>query len=287
MTTTRDLCLEAIAKIEHLFPAPRTLGRAMAMLRDPDSNVGDVAALIASDPVLAADVLRCANSAYYGAGVHISAIDQAIQKIGTREAVRVIGRLIAHSLTKRDLGNYGIDAEDFWAESLFNGLFMERLARSTQAVDADEAYTCGLLRFIGRLAVNQAINDAGFGLLWDGSAPLDVWEREQAGVTQAEAGGILMRRWHFSEEMALAIEGQEALASAESPVAMVQAMHFTAWILPAGQEQEFFLPESERPVVVPRQDFFARANGLDTETVAALIAETQQAFAAARDEHYH
>jgi hypothetical protein len=50
---------------------------------------------------------------------------------------------------------------------------------------------------------------------------------------------------------------------------------------------EFFLPESERPVVVPRQDPFVRSNGLTTEMIAGVLEETQQAFAKVRDEHYH
>jgi HD-like signal output (HDOD) protein len=286
MPNTRDSFLEAITKIEQLFPAPRTLGRAMALLRDPDSDLGDISALIGCDPALAADVLHCANSAFHG-GVHISSIDQAVQKIGSHETIRVLGRVIAQSLTKRDLGSYGIAAEDFWAESLFSALFLERLARETEAVDADEAYTCGLLRFIGRLAINQSINDGGVGLSWDGTAQLATWEREQTGVTQAEAGGMLLRKWKFSEGIALAVEGQDALASAESPVALVQALHFAASVLPPGLELAFFLAASEWPVVVPRQDPFVRANGLSMDMIAGLIEETQLAFAALRDEHYH
>lgn len=286
MPTHRDLFLEAIRKVEQLFPAPRTLGRAMALLRDPDSGVSEIASLISCDPALAANVLRCANSAFYGAGVPTSTIDEAVQKIGSQETIRILTRVIADSMIKRDLGSYGIAAEDFWAESMFSALFLERLARTTEAIEADEAYTCGLLRFIGRLAINQCIHDIGGGVFWDGSIQLDAWEREQVGMTQGEAGGLLLRQWKFTDEIASAVEGQDSLASAESPVALVQAMHFTASILPPGLDLAFFLAASERPVIVPRQDPFVRANGLSGEVMAELIEETQQAFIAVRDEHY-
>ncbi len=287
MTTARERFLEAIATIEQLFPAPRTLGRALSLLRDPDSDVNDIAVLIGSDPALAADVLRCANSAAYGAGVHLSAIDQAVQKIGSRETIRIVGRVITQGMTRNDLGSYGIDAEDFWAESLFNGIFLGNLARATEAIDVDEAYLCGLLRFIGRLAINQAIRDDGAGIFWDGRESLAAWEQENVGVTYAEAGGILLRRWQLSEDVAGAVEGQDALASVDSPIALVQALHFTSTVLPPGLDLAFFLDASDRPVVVPRQDPFVRANGLSQDMIADLIGETQRAFAAVREEHYH
>lgn len=285
--TARDLFLDAIGTIGNLYPAPRTLGRALALLRDPDSDVTDIAALISQDPALAADVLRCANSAAYGAGTHIAAIDQAVQKIGSSETIRILGRVITQGMTRKHLVNYGIDAEDFWAESLFNGIFMENLARSTRAVDIDDAYLAGLLRFIGRLAINQTMQAFGAGLFWDGVESLSAWEHSNVGVTYAEAGGILLRRWQISDEVALAVESQDWLESAESPVGIVQALHFAATVLPPGLEHTFFTTGSDRPVAVRLQDPFVRANGLSQDIVAELIEQSRVAFAKVRDEHYH
>lgn len=287
MPTAKDLFLEAIGTIGNLYPAPRTLGRALTLLRDPDSDVADIAALIGQDAALAADILRCANSAAYGAGLHISAIDEAVQKIGSRETIRLLGRVITQSMTKHHLVNYGIDAEDFWAESLFNGLFVENLADATGTFDADDGYLAGLMRFIGRLAINQTIHAFGAGLFWDGNEPLSAWEQENVGVTFAQAGGMLLRRWQLPEPVALAVEGQDLLESAESPHALVQAVHFTAGVLPPGLDLAFFQAASERPVAVPRQDPFVRANGLSQEMIAELIEATQRKFTAIRDEHYH
>ena len=284
--TARDLFLDAIGTIGNLYPAPRTLGRALVLLRDPDSDVADIAALIGQDPALAADVLRCANSAAYGVGVHVAAIDQAVQKIGSSETIRILGRVITQGMTRQHLANYGIDAEDFWAESLFNGIFMERLARTTRAVDIDDAYLAGLLRFIGRLAINQTMHAFGAGVFWDGVESLSAWEQSNVGVTHAEAGGILLRRWQISDTVALAVESQDWIESAESPIAIVQALHFAASVLPSGLEPAFFTTGSERPVAVRLQDPFVRANGLSEEGVVDLIEQTRADFARVRDEHY-
>jgi len=283
--TARELFLDAIGTIGHLYPAPRTLGRALALLRDPDSDVGDIAALIGQDPALAADVLRCANSVIHGGGVRVAAIDEAVQKIGSSQTIHLLGRVVAQGMLRKDLPNYGIDGEAFWAESLFNGIFLEHLARATRALEIDEAYLAGLFRFIGRLAINQTMHAFGAGIVWDGVEPLTAWEQANVGVTCAEAGGILLRRWQISDAVALAVESQDWSESAESPIALVQAVHFTATILPPGLDQAFFTGASDRTIAVPAQDPFARAHGLTDETIADLLALTRADFATVREQH--
>lgn len=285
--TAREVFLDAIGTIGNLYPAPRTLGRALTLLRDPDSDVTDIADLIGQDPALAADVLRCANSAIFGAGMRVTGIDQAVQKIGSSETIRILGRVITLGMTRQHLANYGIDAEDFWAESLFNGIFMENLATTTRAIDLDEAYLAGLLRFIGRLAINQTMHAFGAGVFWDGVESLSAWEESNVGVTYAEAGGILLRRWQISDSVALAVESQDWIESADSPVALVQALHFAGTILPPGLDLPFFTAESDRPVAVRLQDPFVRTYGLSQEVVTELIDASRAKFAVVREEHYH
>ena len=286
MIPSKEQFLAALAKTEQLFPAPRTLGRALFLLRDAHSDLGDISGLIGCDPALAADILRCANSAFYGFGLRVSAVDEAVQKIGFRETIRLLSLVVAHGATNRDLGSYGIPAEDSWAESLFSGLLLENLARAGNDLDSEEAYTAGLLRFLGRLAINQTIEDFGGGLFWNGTEPLDAWELATVGLTQAEAGALLLRKWKFSESMARAVENQNVPDISESPNSLVQAMHFLARILPSGLDLAYFLSLDQRPLAVPEDHPFARLQGLDAGRVGQLVAETHQSFLAIRTELY-
>jgi HD-like signal output (HDOD) protein len=286
MTPSKDQFLAALAKIEQLFPAPRTLGRALFLLRNAQSDLGDIAGLISCDPALAADVLRCANSAYYGFGIRITAIDQAVQKIGFRETIRLLSLIVAHGAASRDLGSYGIGADDFWAESLFSGLLLENIARATRDVDSDEAYTAGLLRFIGRLAINQTIEDFGGGLFWNGESTLDDWERDHVGMTQAKAGALLLRKWQFAESTAEAVENQNQPEGSRADGGLVQAMHLIARMLPPGLPLDFFLGLDQRPLPVPDGHPFLHQHNLAPEKIAELVLGTHRTFAAIRDELY-
>lgn len=277
---TKEQLLAAIATTGKLLPAPRTLGRALQLLRDPDSGLEAIAELIRADSALAADVLRYANSAYYNRQAKVSVIGEAVQVIGVRETTRLLSLAAVQQTTHRHLGSYGIAAEDFWAESLCNGLFLETLAARAAGIDAGEAYTTGLLRFIGRLAIDQALQDLGSSLFWDGAQPLAEWEREYVGLTQAEVGARLLRDWNFPETMVQAVGAQDAVgASDEAPgPLLVRAAHFAAQVLPAGRGRAILEASEHGDVFVPEDHPFARNFALNAAAIHEVCREAHRAF---------
>lgn len=52
----------------------------MKLLRDPQSDIASIANLVGPDAALAADIIRCANSAYYGGGS--GRIGESAQRLG-------------------------------------------------------------------------------------------------------------------------------------------------------------------------------------------------------------
>ena len=287
MIPTKEQFLASIAKTEKLVPAPRSLARAMRLLRDPQANLDDIADLISRDSALAVDVLRCANSAFYGNAERVAAVGPAVQIIGFRETIRLLNLVAAHQTTHRNLGSYGIAAEDFWAESLFSGLYLEGLARHTQAFDPGEAYTAGLLRFLGRLAINQAVDDLGGGLFWDGRTSLAEWERENVGITQAAAGAQLLRKWEFPEAVVQAVGTQDDAAVDAGAAPLVQAAHFAAQVLPSGLDRAFIESLEQHVLEFPPDHPFVATHGLSAEDATAVRVEAQAALLAIRDQLYN
>lgn len=271
MKPTKDQFLAAILKIERFSPAPRVLSKAMGLLRNPNSDLDDIVALIRTDAALTADIIRGSNSAFYGAGERVSSLDRALQKIGFRESIRLLNHAVAHLAAGRNLGSYGIAADDFWAESLFHGLFVEELAKHTEAASPDDAHTAGLLRYIGRLAINQSIDDLGGGLFWNEPEPVEQWELENVGVTQAQAGAILLKHWQFPDTTVQAVEWQHRAAESPQPNWLADALDFSAALLPPGSESAqlgtVLAAGEERLAAHP----FLGANKLEYAQVHAMI----------------
>lgn len=285
---TKEQFIEALAQIDRLVPAPRTLGRALQLLRNPDSGLYAIADLIRCDSALAVDVLRCANSAYYSRMTHVADVGDAVQVIGFRETIRLVSLVATHQTTNRNLGSYGIAAEDFWAESLINGLFLEGLARQVDIANEGEAYTSGLLRFVGRLAIDQVLQYLGGGLFWDGTTPLPDWERENVGLTQAEVGARLLRKWEFPESIALAVELQDssALRGPGAHLPLVQAAHFVSRLLPAGRGLAAINSTGAIAALDLSDHPFVKTYGVTAELIAMVRADAQRAFAGIRETLY-
>lgn len=278
MKPSKKQFLEAIAKIERFSPAPRVLSQAMRLLQNPDSDLDDITKLIRSDAALTGDILRGANSAFYSLGEKIPSLERAIQKIGFGECMRLLKLSVAHSMSQRDLGCYGIDGEAFWSESLFNGIFMETVARETQCADPDTAHTTGLLRYVGRLAINQCLVDFGIGLFPDGHSSLSEWETENVGFHQTEAAGHLLRAWRFPEDICTAIQWQEDPASAPAPEPLLDCLSFTLGVLPEGLGMEYASSRAGTEDVVLQPCSFVDTHELDEEQVRSWLVETRERF---------
>lgn len=203
-------------------------------------------------------------------------------------AAKIRAKAIAPGLLAagRNLGSYGIAAEDFWAESLFHGLLLEVLAKETGSVSPDDAHTAGLLRYIGRLAINQSIDDLGGGLFWDTSVAVAEWELENVGVTQEQAGALLLKHWQFPDETVQAIEFQREPERAPQPNWLAEALAFAAVVLPAGSESAKFGEVLASTVPTLEGLPFAQANKLAADRIASAVEIARNGLSAVNQHLY-
>ncbi len=277
MKPTKEKFLVALNEIDKFSPAPVILANAMKLLRDPQSDIDSIAALVGRDSALTADIIRCANSAYFG-GSRSSNIAEAVQKIGMRETMRLLNLAVARIVSSRDLDCYGIHGADYWAESLFNGLFLHVLARETGGTDPEEAYTVGLLRYIGRLAINQTVVHLQGGLFWDGVEPIAQWEIDNVGLTQAQAGAMLLEKWRFPEGTVQAIAAQEEPGTLAKENWLADALYFSSALLPQGLGTPFLPAVGPTWNITPVGTEFMHRHDLTTEAVETMLLATSQAF---------
>jgi len=218
----------------------------------------------------------------------VQTIGEAVQKVGFRETIRLLNLAVARIAAGRGLGCYGISAEDYWSECLFNGLFVRNLATAYGRADPDEAYTVGLLRFIGRLAIDEYIHEQGGGLFWRAEDPIAAWEKRNAGFVQSKAGALLLANWQFSSEMVQAIAGQdvpgEHIAGQDVPGELsernwlAEAMYFASLFLPQGLGLPFPVDPAMSSAPFPVESDFMRQSGLTPSTVESVLATTREDY---------
>jgi putative nucleotidyltransferase with HDIG domain len=227
MVTTRrglimgePLTLERVERCVNAVPAlPQAVSEVLHAVNDEHVSLHRCVGLIEHDQALAARTLRVANSAFYGMPGRVGSIGDAVALLGLRA---VSGVLVAAAVVDsvKLSGPAAALLPSYWRHALAAGLFARELA-SRVSLDADEAFTAGLLHDIGRLVLAAHYPDAdaqAMALARSSDVPQVEAERAALGLTHAEIGERLIAHWHFPERVVYAVcHHHDRLSAAEAP----------------------------------------------------------------------
>ncbi len=157
-------------------------------------GLGEVADLIGADAVLAADILRCANSVMYRRGAPVIDLTQALTRIGVLQVMRLLlaSGLAVHA---QGLGPLVPLRRMIWIEGLAGAAISQELAR-LRGLRAEEAFTLGLLHDFGRIVAVSGLEALVESEKVKEAFPREAWEA--AVEHQHVALGVAMAgRWRL------------------------------------------------------------------------------------------
>ncbi|MBK8801368.1 MAG: HDOD domain-containing protein [Fibrobacteres bacterium] len=232
---TRDLLLARLGDGTGLPALPEVLMRLDRELSDPDVDLRRIGELAATDAVLAGQVIRMANSAYYArGGASITSIGPAIQRLGLRA---LKGLVFALTLPRAFPAGSTFPTRALWRHSLavaaLAGSLCEELSLSL--AQKDEAWMGGLIHDIGALALATLAPNEYQHLLdrltqnaTDGiDSEIAEIEREVFGIDHAEFGAIFLREnWRMPDPMPQVAAHHHDLGGMDLPNAgLVSTIH--------------------------------------------------------------
>src|SRR5262249_38048647 len=110
-----------------------------------------------------------------------------------------LGFTLANELPRRGM-SAGLDLGRYWHRSLVNGVIARSLARSISRTLVEEAFLCGLLSEVGKLALTHAIPDVYALVVAEGEGwPSSELELDRLGFTAGEAAEVILRGWQVPE----------------------------------------------------------------------------------------
>ena len=169
-------------------------------MRDPNSDLADIARLIRADTALAAQTLRLANSPHFGLHERVGSVEEAIQHVGLNEIMRMVSALGARPVVSRDLPVYRISAGLHWQHALAVAIAGEQAA-ARYAIDGGAIYLAGLLHTVGMVAMNRIALERALPARPEGM-PVREWEQVHFGAENPEIAARVMRAWNFPEDLA-------------------------------------------------------------------------------------
>jgi HD-like signal output (HDOD) protein len=241
-TSKREQVSRKITQLVDDLPLfPTDINQLLTAAVKPTEDGTEILRLIESDPRLHGQLLALASS-YFGREEDFESIEDAVQHMGVRSLVQLIGISFARDVIRREfaalkyLNDYIDHSEDIYiASDILGGICS--LPREQRQIHA----LAGLVHDVGRLAIMVAGNKTGarvLGTLWDRMVSVVHEEKAELGMDHCDVGARICRRWNFSPVI------QEAVLRHHSPImngdfsfagALIFLSHFVSASDPSGE----------------------------------------------------
>ncbi|HEX5793043.1 MAG TPA: HDOD domain-containing protein, partial [Rheinheimera sp.] len=220
---------QLIEKATNLPSIPKVVQELITSFNNPDITSGHIATILSNDQALTAKVLRMANSVRYGGHRKVGSVKDAVLILGFNSLRTLV---LSVGFTSALKGPEAFDLEAFWLKSFRMANRCKWLAKSLK-IDAEIAYTCGLLHAIGEYLIHLVKPEEAMIIdkrVNTGESRSRI-EQQMLGFDYAQAGAELADYWYFPQEIVQAIRYQEQpYASAQlSPYAA--CVHIAQYLL--------------------------------------------------------
>lgn len=233
-----------------LPPLPTVAMELLRELQDSKSTAASVAEIAASDPSLAASLIRTVNGAAMGLSRKITSVSEAVSYLGFGIVKGVVVRLRLEEVLAPKDAQDAQDAEDLWVHSLAVSYVAEKLAARVAGVDPGFVATLGLLHDIGKLAIlaqwpqeAQLLREQAKA---DPAGDPRAREAKLLGADHAALGAHLALNWKLPADLIQAVRWHHRPANAfelGDPPALRKAVHL---LQIANQLTKFCYPYSDQ-----------------------------------------
>lgn len=197
-----------VTEVDELPTLPQIVTRVMELTEDPDSTAFDIQAVLNQDQAMTAQVLRLANSVYYGYSRRIATVTDAIILIGFNAVRSIVIAASVSKILKKELQGYAMDEGELWKHSQCSAVFARMLAKKIRFKSAELAYTATLLHDIGKLILNSFMCDAYqqvVDVVNEEKIPFNEVEDRLFGYNHATLGGKVAEKWKLPGDLTEAI----------------------------------------------------------------------------------
>jgi HD-like signal output (HDOD) protein len=185
---------ELLGRVGHLPVAPRVYAQLSRRLEDPSTSVEQLARLVGEDPGLSTQVLRIANSSYFGRDQGVMSLDLAAARLGTRLLRSIV--LAAEVFARFPVPPTSLSLDELQRHSSL-------VARIASGLDPraswkEDAFTAGILHDVGKLVIASRLPEMWQDILSTArTSQRKVHEVEQEilGVDHGTLGACLLGMW--------------------------------------------------------------------------------------------
>lgn len=174
------------------------------IINNPSVQMADLSKIILSDPVLAAKILRMANSSYFGMQNKIDSIGHALMILGLQNIKNILYREGMLQIFQAGSPNQKEQMAYLWKHASITSVCASHLYDLFDGLNKGTLFTLGILHDIGKLIVlglpQAQEQESEFWKKYPCEASI-LEEDRLLGINHAVIGQIVLEQWNFSELM--------------------------------------------------------------------------------------
>jgi putative nucleotidyltransferase with HDIG domain len=203
----KDIPDPIIKKVSSFPSMPRAAIKLRELLAKEDVAVDEIVEILRHDPGLATNVLRLANSAFFGVPRKVETLKHAVTLLGIKRFAQIAVSASMSKAMDAAVEGYDLSPGELWLHSIAVSRTAEVLARHKKFAETNDVFTPALLHDMGKLVLGQFVKEERhkFERITAKGLPLDVAEHMVLGTDHAEIGALILARWSFPDDIVNAV----------------------------------------------------------------------------------
>ncbi len=189
-------------KGEIILPVlPHVVKKIQEISRDSEPSIEELSSIVEKDTVISAKLIVAANSPVYKGVDTVNTLNEALLRLGIKEALSVITALASKNLYQTDKEEVKTLLQKLWLHSLACASCSNLIARELSDKTLESVFLMGIIHDIGKVLLLKAVADI--------SPEAELADRNLLAAIQevhTVFGAVLIKKWGFSKKYIQAAE---------------------------------------------------------------------------------
>ena len=223
-----------------------------ALLNEKDVPLTEIEKILRHDPGLAANVLRLANSAYFGLATKVGSLKQAVMLLGVKRFAQIAVSACMNQAMEKAVEGYNLSPGELWLHSIAVSNTAEALAKNRNMAETDDVFTPALVHDMGKLVLGKFIKEESQKIESNvaNGVPLVIAEHMVFGTDHAEIGALILARWALPVDIVDAVRWHHSPermrnAKTQSDIVYLSNLMCQSHLDSDSGDEKFDMPSSE------------------------------------------
>ena len=192
-----------LSQVKNFPSMPASGAKMLSLLEQPETTVNQIEEILRYDPGLTANVLKLANSAYFGIPTKVGSVRQAVILLGLKRLIQLVIASCVSAVMDKPVPGYDLPPGDLWRHSIAVSIAAEALVKDKKAVDNEDIFTPALLHDVGKLILGHFVKEdlEAIENIAAKGVPYVVAENMILGTDHAEVGAQILTQWSFPTDV--------------------------------------------------------------------------------------